>query len=219
VGLLIVIGATGIFAATTVPSVPFSESFEGTHIYPFWSLTEDYGTVTLSKDHAYSGSQSLKFASTTGGQREMIATHKFAQRTKGSVSIAFFDAAPGQETLYEDVVLSDSANPANSTAVGTQDFDANCYMAYAGSGRFGPDANCGVYPQLETTPVKRTPGWHVFSIAYGASTVSVSIDGLVILTAPVNYEFDTIQLSVSGPYWRPNTLAYFDNFSFTPLSF
>ena len=57
VGLLIVAGATGIFAATTVPSVPFSESFEGTHIYPFWSLTQESGTVTLSKEQAYSGTE------------------------------------------------------------------------------------------------------------------------------------------------------------------
>jgi DNA polymerase III delta prime subunit len=101
-------------------------------------------------------------------------------------------------------------------SVGTQDFDANCYKAFVGNGAFGPNANCGVYPQLETTPVQRTPGWHVFSVDYGASTVSVSIDGLVVLTAPVDYEFDTIQLSVSGPNWRPNTTAYFDNYTSHP---
>ena len=27
---------------------------------------------------------------------------------------------------------------------------------------------------------------------------------------------DTIDLKVNGPYWRPNTFAYFDSFSFAP---
>ena len=214
-----VVLSAGLATAGTTPSEPFSESFEGTEIYPYWMLTQQFGAVTLSKDHAYSGSQSLKFASVTGGEREMVAAHKFAQRTKGSVSIAFYDEAVGQETLYESLTLSDSTNPNDSASVGTKDYDAYCYSADVADGStvLGPDANCGIYPQVETAPVKRAPGWHVFSIHYDALSVSIAIDGSVIFTAPVNFEFDTIQLVVSGPYWRPNTAAYFDNFSFTPL--
>ena len=217
VALAVVLSAGSALASA--PAEPFAESFEGVQIYPYWTLTQQYGTLALSKDHAYSGSQSLKFASTTGGNRNIIATHKFAQRTQGSISIAFYDSAPSQETLYEYLTLSDSTNPSHYAAVGTQDFDANCYMAYVvnGSAVLGPGANCGIYPQTETTPVKRTAGWHIFSIHYDTSAVSIAIDGTVIFTAPVSFEFDTVQLVATGPYWRPNTVAYFDNYSFAPL--
>ena len=90
-------------------------------------------------------------------------------------------------------------------------------MAYVGSAGLGPNANCGIYPGPETTPVKRTLGWHVLSISYDLSSVSIAIDGTVVYTAQVNYTFDTVSLVVTGPYWRPNTEAYFDNFSFAPL--
>jgi hypothetical protein len=220
VGFLFVAGTAGVHAATPAPPPPFVDSFEGTEIYtPFWGISFEYGAVGLSAEKAYAGSHSLKFASASGGQRNMNAVHQYAHPTKGSVSIAFFDAAPGQETLYEQVILANSTNASDSVVVGTQDFDANCYMATAGNGKLGPNANCGFYPQLSTTAVKRTLGWHVFTITYGASVVSISIDGSVVFSAPLNYQFDTIYLRVSGPYWRPNTVAYFDNVSFTPLSF
>jgi hypothetical protein len=70
-----------------------------------------------------------------------------------------------------------------------------------------------------TTPVRRTPGWHVFSISFGTADVSSSIDGDVVFTASGAYNFDTIQLAVSGPSWRPNTVAYFDDFRFMPLTY
>jgi hypothetical protein len=211
--------SAGLAAAAAAPSEPFSESFEGIQIYPYWTLTQGYGTVALSKDHAYSGSQSLKFASLAGGQRDMVATHTFAQPTKGSVSIAFYDAAPGQETLYEYLTLTNSKNPNQAASVGTRDFDAYCYSAAITDGAtgLGPNANCGIYPQITTAPVKRTLGWHVFSIHYDTASVSLAIDGVVVFTTALNFEFDTIQLVVAGPYWRPNTTAYFDNFWFTPL--
>lgn len=217
--VFIAVLSAGLMPAGTVPSEPFSESFEGTQIYPYWTLTQEYGTVTLSKDHAYSGSQSLKFASTSGGNRFISAAHRFAQRTKGSVSIALYDAAPGLETMYEYLELIDSTNPNNNAYVGTRDYDAYCYSAYVLNGGtvLGPDANCGIYPQTATAPVKRTPGWHVFSIYYDSLSVSIAIDGTIVFTAPVNFEFDTIRLVVQAPDWRPNTAAYFDDFSFVPL--
>jgi hypothetical protein len=214
-----VVLSASLATAATTPSEPFSESFEGTQIYPYWTLTQDYGAVSLSKDHAYSGSQSLKFASASGGNRFMIATHTFAQRTKGSVSVALYDDAPGLETMYEYLYLTDSANPLHNAYVGTRDYDAYCYSAYVTDGAtiLGPNADCGIYPQTATAPVKRTLGWHVLSIHYDSSSVSIAIDGTVVFTAPVNFEFDTIQLVVQAPDWRPNTVAYFDNFSFMPL--
>ncbi|MBV9303967.1 MAG: hypothetical protein JOY62_14875 [Acidobacteriaceae bacterium] len=208
----------GVAWGSTPPVEPFSDSFEGTQIYPYWALTQDYGTVTLSKDQFYSGAKSLEFASASGGERTIYATHKFPRHTKGTVSVAFYDYAPGQETLYEGLTLEDSAVQSHVASVGTNDYDAYCYKAFVGSDGQGPHANCGQYPGSETTNVKRTLGWHVFSISYDVSSVSIAIDGTVVYTANVaGYEFDTVILSIDGPYWRPNTIAYFDNFSFEPL--
>ena len=210
-----------LFAAiargATPSSVPFGDSFEGTQIYPAWALTQQFGSVSLSNQQAYSGAHSLEFASSPGGPRQIMATYKLPKRTKGTVSIAFYDSAPGQETLYEQLVVSDSTISGHNSAVGTQDFDANCYMAYVANGAFGPNANCGIYPQLETTPVMRTLGWHVLSITYGKAIATIDIDGSPVMAAPGDFEFDTVQIAVSGPNWRPDTVAYFDNFSFTPL--
>ena len=147
----------------------------------------------------------------------LTATHKFPKPTKGTVSVTYYDSAPGQETLYQNMVLSDSRNPNNSSGVGTQDFDAQCYTANVASGTQGPNASCGIYPQLTTTPINRTLGWHVFSISYDEDSVSIAIDGIVIFTGKGDYYFDTVQLTSAGPGWRPAGLCYYDNFSFAPL--
>jgi hypothetical protein len=203
--------------AAVPPDVSVSDSFEGVAIYPFWTTSQDFGSISLSTDHAYSGSHALKFASSSGGNRSMALRHVFPTLAKGTVSIAFYDDAPGTETLYEQLTVSDSKNSAVSATVGTMDFDSECYEASFGAS--GPNAICGIYPQTTTTPVRRTPGWHVFSISFGAANVSISIDGDVVFTGSGTYDFDTIQLAVSGPSWRPNTLAYFDDFRFMPLTY
>jgi hypothetical protein len=101
------------------------------------------------------------------------------------------------------------------------DFDSQCYTAYmvtAAGTTLGPNANCGIYPQESTSPVRRTPGWHVLTIAVGATSTEIAIDGKTVFVGPV-YPFDSIRFEVSGPWWRPNTVAYIDEFSFTPLSY
>jgi hypothetical protein len=213
--LLVALFGASLANAATFPIEAFSDSFEGSAIYHYWTVSEQqFGGISLSQDHAYSGSHSLKFTSTSGGERNMMLTHKFNTLTKGAVSVAFYDAAPGQETLYERLVVLNSQYPSVNASVGTHDFDSECYMANVGTS--GPNANCGIYPQETTAPVERTPGWHLFSIFYDPLSVSISIDGRVICTTAGDYRFDTIEIYVDGPYWRPNTVAYFDNFSFIP---
>lgn len=219
--LLVLAVLAAVFAnvahAVVPPDVGVSDSFEGIAIYPFWTTSHEFGSISLSTDHAYSGSHALKFASSSGGNRGMNLRHIFPKLTKGVVSIAFYDDAPGTETLYEQLTVSDSKNSTVYASVGTMDFDSECYEASFGSG--GPNAVCGIYPQTTTTPVRRTPGWHVLSISFGAANVSISIDGNVVFTASGTYDFDTIQLAVTGPSWRPNTVAYFDDFRFMPLTY
>src|SRR3984893_14372727 len=99
------------------------------------------------------------------------------------------------------------------------DFDAYCYEAQfsdkAGKA-YGQNANCGIYPQLSTTSVSRTLGWHYLNIMFWPTAVGFYIDGRQIFIVYGDYSFDTIDLKVNGPYWRPNTFAYFDSFSFAP---
>lgn len=198
----------------------YSDGFETPSINPFWTVRQDNGSVTPSTDQHYSGSQSAKFSSTNGGQREMHLTHVFPSPTKGNFSIYFYDAAPGQETLYEKLNLYNSSTT-NLAAIGTQDFDANCYTAqlynYNTGVQQGPNAQCGIYPQTSTTNVSRTAGWHKLEISAAASSISLSIDGTQVFSTAGDFSFDTIDVAVSGPYWRPDTVAYFDDFNFAPL--
>ena len=81
------------------------------------------------------------------------------------------------------------------------DFDSQCYTAYmvtAAGTELGPNALCGIYPRASTTPVKRTLGWHILTIAAGTTSTEIAIDGQTVFVGPVCY-FDTIQFVVSGP--------------------
>jgi hypothetical protein len=114
---------------------------------------------------------------------------------KGSVSVWLNDTAPGQETMYEGVTLYNSAQPKLVASVGTQDFDAFCYAAtfVDSSGvSSGQNANCGIYPELSTTNVRRTSGWHNLVVVFGANSATFSIDSSApLFTVPGDYSFDT----------------------------
>ena len=84
-----------------IPGTSYTDGFEGTVINPYWTLVQGYGSIALSTEQAHSGTQSVKFTSSDGGQRNMVMTHTMGARTKGKVSVWFYDVAPGQETLYE----------------------------------------------------------------------------------------------------------------------
>ncbi|HZI20287.1 MAG TPA: Ig-like domain-containing protein [Pyrinomonadaceae bacterium] len=197
----------------------YNDSFEGTAINPFWTAREQFGSLSLSTEQSRSGAQSVKLSSTGGGQREIRLKHTFPSALKGSFSIYFYDAAPGQETLYEKLYLSHSAMPNQVAAIGTQDFDAYCYSAVlvdAGGTAGGPNGTCGVYPQTSTTNVNRTQGWRRLEINVTANSVTFAIDGQQVFSGAGDYSFDTVEIGVSGPFWRPDTAAYFDDFSFSP---
>jgi len=219
--ILAILGLLGSTGAHAANPIVYSSGFEEASIAPFWTVTAAFGSASLSKDFAYDGTHSIKFESSPGGQREISLAHSFGVSTRGTVSVAFYDYAPGQETLYEHLTISNSKSPEFSVAVGTMDFDSECYTAYmvtAAGTELGPNALCGIYPQTSTTPVKRTLGWHILTIAAGTTSTEIAIDGQTVFVGPVCY-FDTIQFVVSGPSWRPDTSAYIDGFSFTPLSY
>jgi hypothetical protein len=213
---------TRILVLFALSTLGFAQQAAQKDNFDFWQLKQQYGTVTLSTDqnHTPGGTQSLKFASSPGGQREMHATHSFKSLTNGNFTVWFYDVAPGQETLYEQVSLRDSVS-GWSASMGTEDFDAYCYMTQLYNSNtqqnLGPNANCGIYPQTTTTPIVRTTGWHKLCIQVGNTNITFSIDGAVVFTYAGQFAFDSVDLLTSGPAGRPDTVAYFDDFSFQPL--
>lgn len=107
IAVLLLVGfaasAISVAHASPPPAAAFGDSFEGLLLYPYWSVIHDFGSIALSKDVSYSGSHALKFSSVSGGDRQISLVHSFGLLTKGTVSIAFYDVAPGQETLYEQL--------------------------------------------------------------------------------------------------------------------
>ena len=201
----------------SVQAQSYIDGYEGSAIDPFWSATEQFGTIAITTEQAHTGVQSAKFSSSFGGQREVHLTHSFGAPLKGVFSIYFYDVAPGLETLYEKFNLANTIT-GEQASIGTQDFDAFCYTAQLFNSNTnvvqGPDANCGVFPQITTTNVMRMAGWHKLEINVGSSSVSFLIDGVEVFNSPGEYRFDSVDISVSGPFWRPNTVAYFDDFHF-----
>jgi len=195
----------------------FTDSFENPTFDPFWTVVQQFGTASTTTELAHTGTQSLKLASTFGGQREIHLAHDFPSTQKGDFSIYFYDNAPGQETLYQKIFLYNSIS-GDSASLGTQDFDADCDTAqmynYTTNVLQGPNGTCGIYPQTSTTNVSRTAGWHKLDINVAAGSTTFAIDSTAVFTASGDYSFDSVTIFMSGPFWRPNTVAYFDDFSF-----
>jgi hypothetical protein len=203
---------SGVTAQTPALS-SYSDSFEGPTLNPFWTALQQNGSIVTSTEQVHSGSRAAKFASSPGGQRYLQLTHRFDAPVKGSFAVWFYDFAPGQETLYEQLQLFNSTD-GSGAGIGTQDYDSQCYTSglYAGGVSLGPDATCGYYPQASTTNVRRTIGWHRFEISVGERAIGFSIDGTQVYSTTADLRFDSVTLNVSGPYWRPDTVGYFDDF-------
>jgi len=182
--------------------ISFSDSFEGTTIDPFWTVTQQYGTVTLSSDQAHSGSQSVKMSSIGGGQREMHLSHTFPAVGKGIVSVWLYDTTPGMNTLYASLGVFNSALPYGTPGMGFQiavmDWDPYWYHAAAWG--------------IGEVTVARTLGWHKFKVVYNPGDAQFFIDGMLVASFPGDYVFDHLDLSVFGPSWRPDATFYFDDF-------
>jgi len=218
--MFVIVVSVGLCAI--VPSArsqtSFSDGFEAPTLHPFWTTTQQLGTISPSTGFAHSGAQSAKFSSSGGGQREIILSHKFPSAMQGDFTVYFYDYAPGQQTLYEQFTLQNSVTT-DAATLGTMDFDANCYTAYLYNQTqaitLGPNAACGSFPQTTTSNITRTLGWHKLDINVAPSSLTLSIDDTQVFTTAGSYSFDTVSLTVSGPAFRPDTVAYYDDFSFT----
>ena len=86
----------------------YHDGFEGQTVAPFWTIKQQFGTVTLSSEQAHSGAQSIKFSTKSGGGRVIFMTHQFKTVTKGRVSVWFYDTAPGAQTQHAHLALINS---------------------------------------------------------------------------------------------------------------
>jgi len=209
VGLAIVMFLiVGTVCSVNATAITFSDDFEAQSFDPFWAdIYQDYGTVTLSSDQAHSGTQSAKFSSTSGGQRWVWLSHKFSEVISGEVSVWFYDITPNQNNLYSSLTLYNSTvtwgEPGYIFSLGIMDF--NRYNYYSTS----PSSTGG-------TPVlQRTLGWHEFKITTGSTGGQMFIDDTLVNSYTGDHGFDSVYLTLSGPYWRPNATYYFDDFSIT----
>jgi hypothetical protein len=214
-GLGLVLMLSGLLQAQS----GYLDTFEMSTIYTtYWTVTQQFGTVSLSTavNRTPGGKRSLEFSSSPGGQRNIQVSHKYASPQKGTFSVWFYDVAAGQQTQYEQISLNNSVT-ADLASVGTQDFDALCYEAqlynYNTHVQQGPNQNCGQFPQISTTNVPRTVGWHNLTITIGSDSITLAIDGKAVFIGSGNYSYDSVTLSQSGPSFRPDTFSYWDNFA------
>jgi len=91
------------------------------------------------------------------------------------------------------------------------DFDAFCYAASVNGS--GPGAHCGSTQVSTTTNVGRTLGWHLLTISVLPAATTFYIDNNPVHSLAGNYSYDRLDIHFSGPVWRPDTIAYYDDFS------
>ncbi|MDQ3686964.1 MAG: hypothetical protein M3430_15415 [Acidobacteriota bacterium] len=110
------------FCFTPLPSGQSRcDGFEGQTLDPFWTVRQEYGTATLSSEQSHIGTQSVELSPKRDGQREVHMTHQFDDVMKGTVSVWFYDSAPGGETLYAGLAVLNRALKQYSSAVTSPD--------------------------------------------------------------------------------------------------
>jgi len=185
-------------ATVTVTQVGVSDSFEGSSISSAWTLTQQNGIIRLSSEVRHSGSQSVSLTTTGSGQRNIWLSRTFP-RSRGTLTVWFFDSGPG---LYAGLYANDSTLPQNDFSSNVTDFDALRYYWH------GPAL--GEMP----TQVPRTPGWHKLELQITSNGFRSLVDNVVTGFVAGNFTFDTVRILVSGP--GGSGTFYFDDFSFVP---
>jgi len=111
VGLVVGVLLMSFIGTASADPISVVDGFEGTQLDPYWTIySQDYGSVSLSADQSYSGQQSLKLSALQSyiftPARNVYLGHHYNQLQEGSVSVWFYDTAPGQETLYSHIYLT-----------------------------------------------------------------------------------------------------------------
>jgi murein DD-endopeptidase MepM/ murein hydrolase activator NlpD len=174
------------------------DSFEGSSIDPFWTLTQHNGNAQLSSAQSHSGSQSVQLTAKGGGQVDVWLTHVFSESLQGTLSVWFFDTGTG---TYAGLYASDSTNPAYGFASNVADWSPGYGSPYIWHGPGVGESR---------TSVMRTPGWHQLELDITPTGFSALVDGVITGSVSGSFTFDTVQLLVSGP--SITGTSYFDDF-------
>jgi hypothetical protein len=189
----------------------FMDDFEGPTLNPFWSKVEIAGTISFpSTAQVHSGTQAVQFNSTYGtGEKGITLHHNFNTPQYGQISIWVYDS--GADLVSGNYISVELRNDTleKYLAIGTQDYD------------LGPD-NGGHYyyhawdsQQGVNTPIDRTRAWHQFTLIANQNYASLYVDNQNIYNGPGGIPFESINISISGPTWRPAMTVYFDDFTFS----
>ena len=162
-----------------------SDNFDGPAISPLWTTTQQNGTINLSSEQSHSGSQSVRFTSSSDGQRDIGLTHTFPQATMGTVSTWFYDSAAGTESLNAGLYAFHSARSTNAFGVSVAEWDGSTWV-WRGPG-VGDTA----------TSLARSPGWHQLKLEITATGFNAFVDNNPISNGSVNSETATITVGIA----------------------
>jgi virginiamycin B lyase len=200
------VGRYTVSTTSTAEIAPltFTDDFEGPTLDPFWTVTAQSGSVRFpSTAQAHSGNQSVEFDSTaTSQQKDIELYHVFPVPVYGDFSVWIYDTG---------------ANVSSSNYISFTLFNSQTYATLsAWDYNFGDGAtyNGGSPTDGFYSAIPRTEAWHQFEINATATSTTYTIDGAVVHTGP-GMGVERVALSMSGPYWRPAGVSYFDDFAFT----
>jgi hypothetical protein len=202
--VLVLTSVSGAYAG----SIQFTDGFEGSTLDPFWNATtQDSGSITFpSTAAAHSGSQCVQFNSVaTGNNKYIFLTHNFSGPTYGDASVWFYDTAASSSNYFQLVVANSALG--KYASVFTTDFDLGPGDGDTYYGNTWDESNV-------VSSVERTQGWHQYNLDATATSLTMSVDGNVIYSGPGGTPFDSVNLEMTGPNWRPACVTYFDDFSF-----
>ena len=209
---LMLLAVLGLGLLGVSANAQFSDNFEGPSLNPFWSTALQSGYVVCpSSTRAHSGSYSLELVTTATAQDKNAAVyHSFAAPTYGTVSVWVYDT--GADVSSANYITVQALRASSTVAaIGTYDYDLG--PGQGGSTYYYSATNV---PSGAASGIDRTRAWHQFAISCLPHSLTIKLDGTVVYTGPGGQPFDTINMVLSGPYWRPAWSVQFDDFQFVP---
>jgi hypothetical protein len=180
--------------------VSYTDSFEQPAFDPFWTVTEQFGTVSPSTDQAHTGIRSAKYDATGGGASQLYLSHDLGSSEFGSVALQFYDTNPGTTDQNALLILTEAGSARFS--VGVTNFDSSRYYA------FGPGLG-----SIQATNIPRTLGWHSIIINALPGGGDIKIDGSTVLSYTGDTRFDHLEFDVYGT--GATATYYIDDFQLT----
>lgn len=207
-----------LYVAPAMAEQAFTDGFEGTSLDPYWNVSANVYTLagySMSTEQARSGAQSLKVAYganlsySHAGLPALYLGHFFSNPVQGDFSVYYYDTlAPVSGGLYLDDTTTYWASLGRSYGNDFFNPDIGYYAT-----QFAPSA-------AEIKVGNPSLGWHHYEIRIRDSGSRYFLDGVeLVQTSPLSHP-DKVYLSSLIPnnvYNPGGYVAYFDDFSFTPV--